>query len=120
VIVVLEIVNPEGQRANEEYDVPSFQSVMRAVPRELKDYPQFRIADIWASGGRIQAHPRTRSIDRMPPGQRIAADRVPVGEIGRRQLPSLGVISFLVDRSLAEHDEERSERTTGASGQRDI
>ena len=56
-IVVVEIINREGQRATKEYDAPSFQWAMRAVTRESKDYPQFRIADIWAKPERYSSEP---------------------------------------------------------------
>ena len=39
VIVVVEIVNRQGQRATKEYDAPSLRSAIRAVARELQDYP---------------------------------------------------------------------------------
>jgi hypothetical protein len=52
VIVVVEIVNRQGQRATKEYDAPSLRSAIRAVARELQDYPQFRITDVRAKGER--------------------------------------------------------------------
>jgi hypothetical protein len=60
VIVGVKLINREGQRATKEYDVTSFRWVMRAVPCELKDYPQFRIADIWAKGERHSSEPSDR------------------------------------------------------------
>jgi hypothetical protein len=53
-IVVVEIINREGQRATKEkeYDAPSMQSAIRAAARDRKNYPQFRVTDIWEKGQR--------------------------------------------------------------------
>ena len=42
------------------------------------------------------------------------------GDDGQEEAHDLRLIPFLVDRPLSDHDKERSERTTGTSGQSDI
>jgi hypothetical protein len=48
---VVEIQSPSGDIARKEYDAPTMRS-MRAVESELKNYPNFRVTDIWQQGER--------------------------------------------------------------------
>jgi hypothetical protein len=49
---VVEIQGPNGGKAIKEYDGPTLRSVVRTVERELMNYPNCRLIDIWPQGER--------------------------------------------------------------------
>jgi hypothetical protein len=47
---VVEIQSPRGDIARKEYDAPTMGSVLQAVERELKNFPNFRVTHIQQQG----------------------------------------------------------------------
>ena len=50
-VYVAEIESPNGARASKEYDAPTMRTALRAMERDLLNYPGFRVIDIREKDG---------------------------------------------------------------------
>ena len=46
-IIVVEVADRRGRRASKEYDQPTLSAAMDVAHRDLRDFPEVRIVDVW-------------------------------------------------------------------------